>query len=631
MKNFIKNITLLGCVATGLGLTACEDFLTITPTSSIVEEDYWKDKNDLENAVYGCYRRLATQDIIQNYIYWGEMRADNFDRSSAYSATGQVPNIMNANLLPTYNIFDWTNMYNAINYCNKVLSHGPAIVNLDESFTQGDWKPIRAEMIALRALNHFYLVRSFGEIPYVTKDYNNDSEELRQTQLPQLAVLDSIINDLESVKDEAMVEFANTVQNKGRITQKAIYALLADVYLWRASYKAGNCHPFTSRNIPSYNVLYTDGKVVLPEDNATYGTTAEEDYKQCISYCDKIIETATKEKIKKLLKSGEIISESEADVKLEDLLIQNESSILYVVNGTVSSEGAYTAIFGEGNSDESIFELQFDGITYFNSAISNLYWNTTNNKDGLMEGATALMESVETNPNVEIPSSMFTKTDYRRWESFIYTESGQTKFSIGKYVNRLYTQSVGSNSLMTDNTATNYSFSRVQESQKANWIVYRLSEIFLMKAEAMTQIYADEENLQQAFNYVREVFKRSNPYAYSKTNSTSAATDSLSFKNFSNSASLEKLIMAERQREFVGEGKRWFDLVRYAQRRGNTEDMLELLTRKYTSNSKSIKAKLADIQSLFNPVYEEELKRNTWLYQNGIWATDKSSGRTDNL
>ena len=128
------------------------------------------------------------------------------------------------------------------------------------------------------------------------------------------------------------------------------------------------------------------------------------------------------------------------------------------------------------------------------------------------------------------------------------------------------------------------------------------------------------------------MFKRSNPYAYLKgSNSSTAKTDSLNFTSFNTPESLEALVLAERQREFMCEGKRWFDLVRYAQRHGKTHDMLTILTRKYSSNSKAIQAKLADIQSLFNPVYEEELKANTWLYQNGAWETSKSTGRTDNL
>ena len=112
----------------------------------------------------------------------------------------------------------------------------------------------------------------------------------------------------------------------------------------------------------------------------------------------------------------------------------------------------------------------------------------------------------------------------------------------------------------------------------ANWIVYRLSDVVLMKAEALIQISDDEATLKEAFSLVREVFKRSNPYAYQNTTS---ANDSIDYKQNNTKDAIERLILNERQREFVGEGKRWYDLVRYAQRKGNTVEMLKYLTRKF--------------------------------------------------
>ena len=185
MRHHITNIALCGLIAAGVsaGLSSCEDFLTITPSSSIVEEEFWQDKNDLNSAVFACYKRMVDNDLLNKYIYWGELRSDNFERSTAIPATSETAQIMNANLLETYRGFAWTPMYNAINYCNKVLAHGPEVVANAESFSAGEWTPIRAEIITLRALCHFYLVRTYGEIPYITIDYNNDSLELKSAQI----------------------------------------------------------------------------------------------------------------------------------------------------------------------------------------------------------------------------------------------------------------------------------------------------------------------------------------------------------------------------------------------------------------------------------------------------------------
>jgi len=127
---------------------------------------------------------------------------------------------------------------------------------------------------------------------------------------------------------------------------------------------------------------------------------------------------------------------------------------------------------------------------------------------------------------------------------------------------------------------------------------------------------------------VREVFKRSNPYAYQ--NATSA-TDSLNFDNYSTRESMTQLILNERQREFLGEGKRWYDLVRYAQREGSTVNMLKFLSRKYTDNQNAIKAKLASLKSLFSPIHTNEMKSNSLLHQNEVWGTSENTSRTDEI
>ena len=614
-------------------ITSCEDYLTITPTSSIVEEEFWQDKNDLENALFGCYKSMTDEAFLNKVIYWGEMRSDNFDRSTELKVSDNEANVMNANILPTYNIYDWTPMYKTINYCNKVLAHGPQVVATDESFSEQNWKPVSAEVRALRALCYFYLVRSFGEIPYITEDINNNSQQLSHPQTTQLDVLNKIIEELEDAKNDAMTEYGNIIANKGRITKKAICALLADVYLWRASYLQGNCHPFVNRTINEYA---PDPSTDNASDNTAAVSTAEEDYNNCIKNCDEVINMCFNELRKKIRKGYPSLQTIEPE--LGDLLAQHEpyteiSTTMY------RSANAFNKVFGTGNSDESIFELQFEGISYGNSMTTSLFWNLKDSKVAKFTAPKTLFQEVSTTPNTEIPSEVFTKTDYRRWESLNrLNEDGQNVYDYTKYAKQSIRQYNEKKNMLSDNSekvaSGTYALSITEEKRNdnnkdVNFIVYRLSEIFLMKAEALSQIATSEDEFKDAFNYVKTVFRRSNPYAYSKGNTT-ANNDTLKPSLFLSTKKMENLVMAERQREFLCEGKRWFDLVRYAQRRGNTTEMLNLLVRKYAGNQKSIQSKLADIQSLFSPVYDDELKTNYLLYQNGTWNTSKTTGRTDN-
>lgn len=611
-RNIIKKITLCGCLAAGVGLTSCDDFLTITPSSSIVEEEFWEDRNDLENVIAACYTRLVKDDMLKAYILWGEARSDNFEKNSGTSWVA-LDNLMNANLIPTNSMFDWTLFYNEINYCNKILVHGPEILKKDESFSNSDWLPMRAEAMALRALSHFWLVRTFGEVPYVTQDYNNDGQNFLIAQSTQQQVLDSIIMDLEAIKDEAMKDYGNTVYNKGRITQKSVYAILADAYLWRASKNAS------------------------ADSVAIYGNQSKEDYEKCIQCCDFIIEKMREEKIEYIKKHVGSIGAANIEITDEDLLIPNEIS---ANSNFVTSIGAFDHIFGSGNSDESIFELQLDGTSNVNTMVigddNKSYFLTRNGHLAhKIVCSAAIFSSALENVNTLTPSAVFPKTDYRCWETMQYTSADQDIFGLGKYDAISMLQSVGANSTsgLSDNRATNFRVDIYERSlpNDANWIMYRLTDIMLMKAEAMSQLYADEDHLKEAFTIVRNIFKRSNPYAYA-TNNTNAATDSLNFSTFSTQEGIEALVLAERQREFVGEGKRWFDLVRYALRKGETSSMVsKFLGRKYATNSKAISAKLATIKSLFSPIYNNEIKKNSLLHQNSVWAINETTSKTDEL
>lgn len=605
-RKYINKIALCGFVAASVGFTSCEDFLTITPTNAIVEEDFWEDRNDLENVVTACYKRIIASDILEKYILFGEGRSENYTKSQGTSWQ-DLDNLMNANLLPTSDMFNWTAFYNHINFCNKVLAHGPETVANDESFSTGDWMPMRAEAVTLRALSHFWLVRTYGEVPYVTQEYNNDSQYMLIRQSTQQQVLDSIIMDLEEVKEYAMRDYGNIIENKGRITDKAVYALLADVYLWRASKNAS------------------------ADSVAIYGNQSQEDYLKCIECCDYIINKMLEEKEKNIRKNGLVIGDAEIKLTVEDLLIPNEqpqgTSGLYVTN-----IGAYNNIFGSGNSEESIFELQFDGTNNSNSITGSFFINETSGAVGRMVCTEALFNSATEGGNELVPSSVFPRTDWRRWESTVFSKFGQIEFPMGKYRFKSISQANGTGQLINNNIDGIQTTPSIRNRPNdANWIHYRISDIMLMKAEALSQLYSDEEHLKEAFQLARNIYKRSNPYAYS-LNNKEADKDSLKFESFNTQDGIESLVMAERHREFIGEGKRWFDLVRYAQRRGETETMIKnYLGRKYSQNKNAVAAKLSTIESLFSPVYKKEMDNNKLLHQNRIWNISESTSKTDNL
>lgn len=158
----------------------------------------------------------------------------------------------------------------------------------------------------------------------------------------------------------------------------------------------------------------------------------------------------------------------------------------------------------------------------------------------------------------------------------------------------------------------------------------------LMKAEALVQTAASDSDavtLERAFNIVQTVNKR----AMVKT-----ATDTLLIKDYPNRASMELLVLSERQRELCFEGKRWFDLLRYSyrhmtgvninQRLADTEtwpaiysSMPKLIARKYASGGgEAVTYKMKSEPYLYWPIREGELKVNSLLKQNPVYHQEET-------
>ena len=168
-----------------------------------------------------------------------------------------------------------------------------------------------------------------------------------------------------------------------------------------------------------------------------------------------------------------------------------------------------------------------------------------------------------------------------------------------------------------------------------NYIIYRLSDIMLMKAEALTALASDDADasrLHAAFDLVKTVNLRSKQ----------TESDSLKWNTYSDGKStMENLILAERLRELAFEGKRWYDLMRYSYRHmegvdyattlaaqndaGRTpvavyDEMLNLMKRKLSGKGNAVAAKMNTEPRLYMPVPLSDLNISPLLRQNPSYS-----------
>lgn len=138
------------------------------------------------------------------------------------------------------------------------------------------------------------------------------------------------------------------------------------------------------------------------------------------------------------------------------------------------------------------------------------------------------------------------------------------------------------------------------DQNSCNWIVYRLADIYLMKAEALSQLGRYNEAL-TILNMIRE----------------RAGVPTLSLGE--SPIAYEDAIMDERALELAFEGKRWFDLLRMGRRNDYSRKakLVEIIVKNVPSTQKRIlSAKLTNPLGWYLPVHKDEIERNKNLVQN---------------
>lgn len=553
----VLSVIALGGASAGL-LSSCSDFLDIMPLNKVVLENFWTQKSEVNAVLMGCYESLESEESIIRMGVWGEMRSENILQGA--SIGNEYNEILNENILPTNSLTKWNVMYQTINRCNTVCHYAPMVQKKDPNYTVNELNANIAEASFIRDLCYFYLIRTFRDVPMSFEPTIDDTKEFQIPATPMNAALDTLIKDLESVKDYAVKRYVDdskmsnaqaasqAYENSSRVTRVAIYALLADLNLWRGNYD------------------------------------------ETIKYCDLIIDFKKNQYKEKKNQIGDLNDMQEfAGIPL----------ILEAPAGSVTCGNAYNEIFGTGNSFESIFELYFRN----NQQVKNKYVNEFFGKDrlGSISALSRYCKDAATGN-----SDLFTKNDCRVYAT---SENSNSKYAITKYANSNVSMNIKN---VTDEKSLKLSTSR-GNAEYANWIIYRLTDVMLMKAEAC--ILKGKAEYETAFTLINAVNKRAHNYT------TSAAKDTLVFDDYRTSQEkMEQLLLDERNRELMFEGKRWYDLVRIAVRDGNNQRLVSEATKKYQDKVNALKIKLADPNIIFFPYNKEELKVNPFLKQNSAYG-----------
>jgi hypothetical protein len=155
------------------------------------------------------------------------------------------------------------------------------------------------------------------------------------------------------------------------------------------------------------------------------------------------------------------------------------------------------------------------------------------------------------------------------------------------------------------NTTLTRDLTSISNLRYPHWIIYRLADVMLMKAEAAGEL-SDFTTANDLINTIR---RRAGAVEYDQI--ANDINDN------------EDRVLLERSLELAFEGKRWFDLIRNSKR--NKGARIGLITEAAMrssdlSNGGTILASVSDSMGWYYPIAKDELNKNKSLVQNPFYV-----------
>ncbi len=207
---------------------ACsESFLDKQPEDTLSPEGFFKTSKDVKTGITAAYKELRELFQVYSIPFVIEQMSD--DGTQAYNT-----NIWNSFFKTNKdsNPGLWRSLYKLIVNCNNILGR-------IETFTprNGEEEKIinayKGEAFFLRALGYFYLVRLYGDVPMVLKQFDDPADAFGIGRTPVNDIYTKIIiPDLELAIENCYKRGDAAIDAEGaRATKGAALTILGKVYL----------------------------------------------------------------------------------------------------------------------------------------------------------------------------------------------------------------------------------------------------------------------------------------------------------------------------------------------------------------------------------------------------------------
>jgi hypothetical protein len=274
LHNTKTYISIFCVIALAFVMSSCESFLEEKPLDAKASTQFWQTPSDAESAVnalyYGGVPYLNNTDLGTGWspkaTMWNGIFSGLFvDKKKDRSFTSACENLdLNVASFDGAAMSLWHEFYKGISRANFVIANIPTMTEvLDEATI----KNYVAQAKFFRAYGYFYLVKEFGDVPYIDEPYTS-TDGMFKERVPAAEVYQKIEADLleaiDGLADKAFYD------NGCYVTKSTAQTLLAAVYLqWAGQPVNGDtCYEKAARM--AENVI-TGGKHALEQPNGSAG------------------------------------------------------------------------------------------------------------------------------------------------------------------------------------------------------------------------------------------------------------------------------------------------------------------------------------------------------------------------
>lgn len=237
MTTMKTKIYLAAAMAAMVGMTACEEDINIYPVENNTADQFYKNENEMNQAVMGIYAKLGRNGTNTDYptdMYYqaSESRSDNLYIGQMANAQRDHMDLRNFQVSATTGVNEgiYGRLYSLIANANTLLEKS------SESL-----KRQRAEARFLRALAYFDLLRAYGDQPY-TDHVIEAAEAKTMERVPVAEGYKMVIEDLQYAIEN--LDDFYTGAEAGRVGSVAASTLLGYVYVTMGGYPVNDASAY---------------------------------------------------------------------------------------------------------------------------------------------------------------------------------------------------------------------------------------------------------------------------------------------------------------------------------------------------------------------------------------------------